>query len=352
LWQQSLRIKKQSAQKALSLVRNMGILQNNKKIASEKDDVIIPLSRFPSENEMAILKSNIISLEFCTYEFKEREILKKNLFQILKNKLPPNALANLPRSYDVIGDIAILEIPNDLIEYRKIIGDSFKLLNPHYNTILVKDGPILDTFRVRNFIILNGGPSTITEHNEYGCKFRLDPLKVYFSPRLSSERQRIVSQIKKGEIIVDMFAGVGPFSIVIARTCDVKKIYGIDVNPYATTFMLQNIKINKCQHKITVILADSTKISYDYISADRVIMNLPEKSLDALQQACQFLKPQGGFIHLYLFTSKGTSIEAISEHIKSKIKLAGRKLVTLEAIRIVKEISPSEQELALELKVV
>jgi tRNA (guanine37-N1)-methyltransferase len=322
------------------------------KITPEKDDVIIPLSRFPSENEMANLKSNIGSLEFCTYEFKERKTLKKNLFQVLTNKLPPYALASLPRSYDVIGDIAILEIPNDLFEYRKMIGDSFRLLNPHYNTILAKDGPISDTFRVRDFVILNGGPSTVTEHNEYGCKFRLDPLKVYFSPRLSSERQRVASNIKKGEIIVDMFAGVGPFSIVIARSCDVKKIYGIDVNPYATTFMLQNIKINKCQHKITVILTDSTKIPHDSFSADRVIMNLPEKSLNVIPQACQFLKPEGGFIHLYLFASEGTSTKILSEHIRSKIKFSGRKLVALEAIRIVKEIGPREQELALELKVV
>jgi tRNA (guanine37-N1)-methyltransferase len=92
----------------------MGILQKNMKIMPEKDDVIIPLSRFPSENEMTILKSKMDSLEFCTYEFEERKILKKNLSQVLENKLPPNALASLPRSYDVIGDIAILEIPNDI----------------------------------------------------------------------------------------------------------------------------------------------------------------------------------------------------------------------------------------------
>ncbi len=329
----------------------MGILQINMKIASEKDDVIIPLSRFPSENEMTILNSNISSLEFFNYEFEERRILKKNLFQVLENKLPPKALANLPRSYDVIGDIAILEIPNDLFEYRKMIGDSFKLLNPHYNIILAKDGPISNIFRVRDFTILNGGPSTVTEHNEYGCKFRLDPLKVYFSPRLSSERQRVATNIKKGETIVDMFAGVGPFSIVIARSCDVRKIFGIDINPYATSFMLQNIKINKCQDKIAVILADSTKISYSF-SADRVIMNLPEKSIDAIPQACQFLKPEGGFIHLYMFSSEGTSIEILSEHIRNKIKLTGRKLVGLETIRIVKEIGPREQELAFDLKVV
>jgi tRNA (guanine37-N1)-methyltransferase len=330
----------------------MGILQKNMKIISEKDDVVIPLSRFPSENEMTILKSKMDSLEFCTYEFEERKILKKNLSQVLENRLPPNALASLPRSYDVIGDIAILEIPNDLFKYRKMIGDSFKLLNPHYNTILAKDGPISDSFRVRDFIILNGGPSTVTEHNEYRCKFRLDPLKVYFSPRLSSERQRVTTNIKKGEIIVDMFSGVGPFSIVIARSRDVKKIYGIDINPCATNFMLQNIKINKCQHKITVILADSTKIPYCFFSADRVIMNLPEKSLDAIPQACQFLKPEGGFIHLYLFASEGTSIEILSEHIRRKIELSGRKLVALETIRIVKEIGPREQQLGFDLKVV
>ena len=322
------------------------------KIVSEKNDVIIPLSRFPSENEMTILKTDIKSLEFCSYEFEERKILKKNLSQVLENKLPPKVLANLPRSYDVIGNIAILEIPKDLFEYRKIIGESFKLLNPHYKTILAKDGPISDTFRVRDFIILNGGSSTVTEHNEYGSKFRLDPLKVYFSPRLSSERQRVTTKIKKGEIIVDMFAGVGPFSIAIARSCEVKKIFGIDMNPYATAFMLQNIKINKCQHKITVILADSTKIPFYSFSADRVIMNLPEKSLNTIPQACQFLKPEGGFIHLYMFASEETPTKVLSENIRSKIILSGRKLVALETIKIVKEIGPREQQLAFDLKVV
>jgi tRNA (guanine37-N1)-methyltransferase len=175
---------------------------------------------------------------------------------------------------------------------------------------------------------------------------------VYFSPRLSSERQRVANNIKKGEIIVDMFAGVGPFSIVIARSCDVKQIYGIDINPCATSFMLQNIKINKCQPKITVILADSTKIPHNSFSADRVIMNLPEKSLDAIPQACQFLKPEGGFIYLYLFASEETSTEILSEQIRSKIKLSGRKLVALETIRIVKEIGPREQQLAFDLKIV
>jgi tRNA (guanine37-N1)-methyltransferase len=322
------------------------------KIASKKDDVIIPLSRFPSENELIILKSKMDSLEFCTYEFEEIKHLKKNLTQMLENKLPLKALAHLPRSYDVIGDIAILEIPNELFEYRKTIGDSFKLLNPHYNTILAKDGPISDTFRVRNFTILNGGPSTATEHTEYGCRFRLDPLKVYFSPRLSTERQRVATNIKKGEIIVDMFAGVGPFSIVIARTCDVKKIFGIDMNPYATAFMLQNIKINKCQDKVTVILADSTRIPYYSFLADRVIMNLPEKSLDAIPHACEFIKSEGGFIHLYIFASEETPTEILSENIRNKIELAGRKLVALESIKIVKEIGPREQQLAFDLMVV
>jgi tRNA G37 N-methylase Trm5 len=124
------------------------------------------------------------------------------------------------------------------------------------------------------------------------------------------------------------------------------------MNPYATAFMLQNIKINKCRHKIIVILADSTKISHYSFLADRVIMNLPEKSLDAIPQASLFLKPEGGFIHLYMFASEETSTEILSETIRSKIELAGRKLVALETVKIVKEIGPREQQLAFDLKVV
>ena len=133
--------------------------------------------------------------------------------------------------------------------------------------------------------------------------FSLDVKKVYFSPRLATERRRISEQVEDNEIIVDMFAGIGPFPISIAREHKVK-IYAIDINPDAYKYIKKNIELNKLEGNIIPLLGDVGEVLQGLnIKADRIIMNLPGTAWNYLDTAIKSLK-HGGVIHYYEFASE------------------------------------------------
>jgi len=349
----ALRVERKLGQVALSAAWKLNILNRNFRIMSTDTEVIIPLSKMPSQEDLATLKLELPNLQVSNYSFERRKLRPRSLVEVLYDKLPPDVLASLPRSYDVIGDVAIIEIPESLITYGRTIGEAVRLLNPRIQSVLAKAGPITNTFRVRDFTILAGRQSSVTEYSEYGCVLRLDPSKVYFSPRLSYERQRVASKVRPGEVVVDMFAGAGPFPVIIAGSRNVRKVYGLDVNPEAISFMLQNIELNNLRGKVTVVLADAAATSVELLSssADRVIMNLPADSMRFIAQACRFLKPEGGVIHFYTFVSGKVSRETTLELIREKVESSGRTVVAIEAIRAIRAVAPREWQFAIDVRV-
>ncbi|MGQ9542951.1 MAG: class I SAM-dependent methyltransferase [Candidatus Bathyarchaeia archaeon] len=347
----SLIVERGLGQAALRLTKTLKLFDNSLKVASFEGRVVVPLMRRPVESEFEILRLKLERFQVADYVFERVERAPRNLTEALKGKLPQHVIPSLPRSYDLIGDIAVLEIPKELRTYAEAIAETVKKLNPRVKTILMKASPVKDTFRVREYVILEGGPSTVTCHVEYGSIFRLDPLKVFFSPRLSHERQRVASIVREGEIIIDMFAGVGAFSIIIARSKDIKKVYGLDINPEATSFMLQNIILNRLRGRVVAVLADAASDLPLYGLANRVIMNLPERSLEFIGNACRFLTPMGGYIHLYTFITEGTTEESLLEVVRGRILEAGRRVVSTETLRRVKAVAPREWQLVADIKV-
>jgi tRNA (guanine37-N1)-methyltransferase len=127
--------------------------------------------------------------------------------------------------------------------------------------------------------------------------------KCYFSPRLSHERFRIASQVSPNEIVVNMFAGVGCFSIITAKNVPTAKVYSIDVNPAAYQYTVENVRVNRLYNKVVPLLGDSKEVVEKQLQgvADRVLMPLPEKALEYLPAALSALKKSGGWIHYYDF---------------------------------------------------
>ncbi len=226
-----------------------------------------------------------------------------NLKELLKDKLTEDELKLLRRSFDVVGDIAIIEIPPELEHKEKIIAEA--LLSEHKNIKVVakKASKVEGVERIRRVKVIAGENRTITLHKENGIVLKVDVNKVYFSPRLSSERLRILNQVKDGERIIDMFAGVGPYSILIAKNKDVE-IDAIDINPHAYQLLLENMKLNKLKGKIVPHLGDAAEVIKTLRPADRIIMNLPEKAVEYLNLAASKIK-NGGIIHLYTFLKEG-----------------------------------------------
>lgn len=223
-----------------------------------------------------------------------------DLKEALKDELTDEELANLVTSFEVIGDVAIIEVPEELESKRELIGETLMDLNSHVRSVLREVSERRGEFRTRDYEVIAGDENTETVHREYGCRFKLDPRKVYFSEREGTERQRIAERVDEDEVIMTMFAGVGPFPIVIARQKDVRKIYAVELNPEGYSYLEENVRLNKMEDVIEPIQGDVRDICPEYFGqCDRVLMPLPKDSESFLNLAIKCLKPEGGTVHYY-----------------------------------------------------
>jgi tRNA (guanine37-N1)-methyltransferase len=170
-------------------------------------------------------------------------------------------------------------------------------------TVLLQVSPVSGDLRLRRLMHVAGQNKTRTIHSEFGCLFSFDVAKCYFSPRLSHERMRIARRIEPDETVVNMFAGVGCFSIMIAKHANPMKVFSIDISPAAIQFMQENIRLNRVYGKVIPLLGDSKELVHNRLQrvADRVLMPLPEKAREYLPCAVSALKASGGWIHYYGF---------------------------------------------------
>ncbi len=255
-----IKVPKIHGEKTLVLFNKLDINNRELEIKDEPKFIIIPLVRQPTEKEWAEIQTQIPDIQLTTDFFKERDPRKKTLAEILADQLPSNLLDKLPRALDNIGDIAVVEIPTELQSYKNLIGETILKTHKNVKTVLAKSGAISGTYRLRQFEIIAGEHKTNTIHKEYGCQFYVDIAKAYFSPRLSHEHERVASLVQEGETVVDLFAGVGPFSILIAKNHMSTKIYAIDVNPDAVEFLKKNIRLNRVENRVFPILGDARQI--------------------------------------------------------------------------------------------
>jgi len=212
---------------------------------------------------------------------------------------------DLPR-HDLVGGIAVLLDPRG--------GDADLLLRsrPSIHTVLAPEGPVEGEFRTRRFTVLAGKPTTKTRYTEYGLRFDIDLSVAYFSPRLSGERQRVLSLMEAGERVLDMFAGVGPFAITLAARAGIA--YAADINPGAVGLMLENLALNKVKNVLPV-LADAGRLAGVLPRGfDRVVMNLPFGAVGFLDTALALCRA-GGTIHLYAMVGE---VGALAQVIREK----------------------------------
>jgi tRNA (guanine37-N1)-methyltransferase len=178
-------------------------------------------------------------------------------------------------------------------------------------TVLRQTNSVSGEFRLRDLEYVLGNNTTQTVYRECGCRYKTDVKKTYFSPRLSYERLRIAKLVKPREVVVNMFAGVGCYSVCVAKHSQPTKVYSIDVNPDAFRYQQENVLLNRTETVIIPMLGDAKTLIQTQLQnvADRVLMPLPEKALEYLDCALLALKPAGGWIHYYDFehAKKGKS---------------------------------------------
>jgi len=347
-----LEIPKAYGEKAITLIRKLGIFNLDLMIQRTEDHLCIPLVGRPLPAHVKEFKKTLPTFQVSVQEFPTKVKRATKIIDVLEGKLPSHLLASLPHSIDFVGDIAIVGLDQEFGIYMKLLGEAILETNKRIKTVLIRSSAVEGIFRVRKFEVIAGQSKTETTHKEHGCIYHVDVAKVYFSPRLSHEHNRVASQVNEGETIVDMFAGVGAFSILIAKRHENVKAYAVDMNPEAIKYLEKNIVANRVQGKIIPILGDVRKVVNKQLVgvAERVIMNLPEKAIEYIDVACGVLNPEGGIMHYYEFAKAPNPMETAKVRLTEAVKEANRSLEILSA-KTVRATAPFEWQIVVDAKI-
>ncbi len=273
------------------------------------------------------------------------------LKKALEGVLTVQEAAELYSAFDQIGDILVIRIPDSLLSKKKIIGETLLENVRTARSVFYQSSDVEGDFRTRNLEIIAGQDNTETEYKEFGCRFKVDVEKAFFSPRLSTERDRIAQLVQDGEVIINMFGGVGMFSIIAAKK---KKctVYNIDLNPHAARLCEENIRLNKkLAGAIISICGDAAQVVKDQLQdkGDRTLMLLPERSDEFLDSAISATK-SGGVIHYYSHQhadKRQSSVELSKQHYLETTKVKSQIL----GGRMVRAVGPHYYQTVVDVKI-
>lgn len=280
----------------------------------------------------------------------EKIVRAKKLRELLSDVLTKEELENLITSYDIVGDIAIIEVPEELQKKEMKIADAILKTNKRIKVVAKKLGRVESEFRIRPLKVIAGENRTETVHIEHGCRMRLDVRKVYFSVRLSHERKRIAEQVKPSENILVLFAGVGPFPLVIAKKQPNTKIVAIELNPEAVRYMKENININRIKN-ILVEEGDARKVVLEKYKgfADRIVMPLP-RSADKFLDVAFAGARDNCTVHIYGFAPIENPYTDIEKRIVEEAKKVGARVEILNE-KIVRPYAPKVVQVVIDFKI-
>ncbi|MEM4623809.1 MAG: class I SAM-dependent methyltransferase family protein [Thermosphaera sp.] len=259
---------------------------------------------------------------------------------------------------EFIGDIAVIRCPLDIqpLELRPL-AEAILSRFPFVKTVWAGIPGIEGHYRLRKHVHLAGEHRSETIYREHGCQFKVDINKVYVSPTLNYEHKRIAKLVGKGEVVVNMFAGAGLFSIIIAKYSKPEKVYSIDINPYAFEYMVENIRINKVEEIVIPLLGDAGEIIEKSLrnNADRVIMPYPELALEYLKYSLTALRNGRGWVHIYLHVKTTRGMNPLTESsriVNEKLdQLNVRKYITQNS-RVVRNVGPRTFQVVLDVNII
>ncbi len=314
----AVRVREEDAETVRLKLLSEGALDRSRKIVKRDDIIEIPVTD--------------LKIEFEVIEQEEPEfyILKKTLGSFLD--IPEHEKKLLPSGWQILGDVIVITLREELVMRKNDIARALLSMYPGCRTVLLDMGISGQMRQPKREII--AGDITETTHRENGCIFKLDAMRIMYSQGNLAERNRM-SRLGKGEVVVDMFAGIGYFSIPMAVHGKPEKIYAIEINTVSLGYLKENIRLNRVEDIIEPVEGDCALVTPRGI-ADRVIMGY----LDAypyLEKGISALKP-GGILHYHEAVPEAVEQRPVGRIVEVAEKL-GRKAEIINARRI-KKYSP------------
>jgi len=285
-------VKKTQAQAVLTQLKESGLLAKNYRVDRTKTDVYLPL--VPRKHHALLEQYPVVQHAFPQTpklpSFREK----------VEGLLTPTELAELNTAMDVVGDIAIIEIPTTLVKKEILIANALLASQLSIHTVVKKIGGHEGVYRLQQYQYLAGKNTKETLHKENGLTFHLDIEKTYFSPRLSHERLRIAKLVAKNENVLVLFSGIAVYPLVIAKHSHARTITAIEINPDACAYAAENIKKNNITNVISTCGDVDAIVPTLGKVFDRVLMPLPKDAPLYLPLVLTVSHPET-IIHLYVF---------------------------------------------------
>jgi len=273
---------------------------------------------------------------------------KEQLKRKLAGTLPNRLLELLPSGFQRVGDVAILGLKPELLEHERGIGTAVIKQLPGTKTVCVRFGGVSGDLRIPGIKKIAGNGTT-TVHKENGCKYRLDVTKVMFAKGNVRERARLPQLVRHGETIIDMFAGIGYFTVPLAKKSGPGRVYAIEKNPESVSFLKENLKLNGITG-VEVIEADNRDPGLRRLNntADRVIMGYLPGTDKFLPAAFGFLKQDAGTIHFHNTYRKHELWETPIRELESTARESGYRLDKISYKGIVKHFAPGVEHVVVD----
>ncbi|NPD89603.1 MAG: class I SAM-dependent methyltransferase family protein [Asgard group archaeon] len=346
-----IRISYSNAEHLRKWLSSHNAINQSLSFTKEENSLIMPLILSEEEaSNLLLTYSEDVYFLIRVFQFEEKDFHPKNLFEAVEKAIPINQHKYIPKAYDMIGDIVVVDIPEEISDYNNAIGDSLCDLFPSINSVYRKASSVSGKFRIRELELIAGEEKCETVHLEYGIRISVNVCETYFSPRLGDEHKKVADSVKQNECIIDLFTGVGSFPLHIAKNHD-SIVYAIDINKNAIECLEKSISMNKLKGTIHPIHSDCREAVKSIPKANRVIMNLPGKSLEFVDVACDVLKPNG-ILYFYHFTSEKSPKKEIIKELNKELTKSGWKIKETIDYRKVRDSAPREIQACLEVTAV
>jgi tRNA (guanine37-N1)-methyltransferase len=305
----------------------LGVLRSDLEVGRDGESIVFP-----------VIHACGPRLPVAPFEFAPRATRLRSYLDLL----PEPLRAAAPRSFDAIGDIVLVKLHPDQRGHAAAVGQA--LLEFNGCRAVFWDAGVKDPYRTRELTRIAGTGGSLTSLAENGCTFWVDPARAYFSPRLAHERERVAALVQPGELVVDLFGGVAPFGVQLAKKGAV--VRSIDLNPAATELAERNVEQNGVAAQVTLHTGDARAVAAGLPKADRLILNLPHGAKLFLDVAARSAKP-GATIHYHEIlppqevASRGKAVLAELAHNGWRGRVA--------ATRVVRNYSPQEAHVAFDL---
>jgi len=338
-----LRASRKDAEKARRFLAKHALLDNHYKIYGDNSFIYLPVLQNTEDKKVKStaekLGAKVVKANF------ERAENPSAYRQILRKKLGKR-YDDITKSYDIIGNIALIDVKG---KAAKQTAKAIMETNKNVETVISKDSAVGGKYRTRKYRHILGKKNFVATYRENGVVLKFDIRKTFFSSRLAFDRLRIARLVKKGENVLVMFAGMGPFAIEIAKMQRDSNVVGIELNRSAYNYMTQNIALNKAPN-VTAELGDVKKVANRYKRfADRIVMPLPTDAFSFLGAVLKVAR-KGCVVHYYAFGERESAFKENAKLVKEFFLEHDRKIRILDK-RVVRQYSPKEVEIVLDIRI-